>query len=67
MQIELTHEEVDILAHLLQERCRELRFEIAHTDHRLYKQSLGHRLEILESVLMRIQSREAPARSVEVA
>lgn len=67
MQIELTLEEADVLAHLLQERCRELRFEIAHTDHRQYKLSLDRRLEILESVLGHLQPKETPTRSVEVA
>ncbi len=67
MQIELTHDEMDVLGHLLQERCRELRFEIAHTDHREYKRSLNRRLEVLESVLGRIVTKETPARSVEVA
>lgn len=67
MQFELTHDEADILAHLLEGRCRELRFEIAHTDHREYKRSLNYRLEVLESVLARIQPREATARSIEVA
>lgn len=67
MQLELNHDEIDILAHLLQERCRELRFEIAHTDHRQYRKSLDHRLEVLESVLARMETKEAPTRSVEVA
>ncbi len=64
MQVEFTHDEVEILAHLLQERARELRFEIAHTDHRLYKQSLNHRLDILEGILARIEPRK---QQVEVA
>ncbi len=67
MQIELNHEEMEILAHLLQERCRELRFEIANTDHRQYKQTLRQRLETLESVLARVETRESQPRSVEVA
>lgn len=67
MQIELSEDELEIVGYLLQEHCRELHFEIAHTDNRQYKRSLKHRLEVLESVVARIQPTEASAHSVVVA
>jgi hypothetical protein len=54
MQVELDTSEAEVLAQLLQERCRELLFEISHTDHREYRRALEHRLELLEAVLPRI-------------
>jgi hypothetical protein len=67
MQIEITSEEAEVLALLLKEHCRELHFEIAHTDHREYKRSLLLRLELMESVLERITSKTARASVLEAA
>jgi len=64
MHIELTEAEVEALATLLQEHCRELRFEISHTDHREFRTSLEHRLEVFEGVLRQIK---IPAQVREVA
>ncbi len=61
MQVEFSHDEAEILAHMLQERTREMRFEIAHTDHRQYRESLNHRLEVLEGILARVERGEKRA------
>lgn len=56
-----------MLAQLLQEHCRELRFEISHTDHREYRHVLELRLEMLEGVLVRITPTAARSSILEVA
>jgi hypothetical protein len=55
MHIDLSPAELEALATLLHEHCRELRFEISHTDHRDYKLSLEHRLEVFQGVLQRVR------------
>jgi hypothetical protein len=49
--VELTTEEIDLLAHTIKVALNGLRFEIAHTDHRDFKAELVKRQHALEHVL----------------
>ncbi len=67
MQIDLTYSEGEMLLQLLDEHCRELRFEISHTDHREYRQVLENRLEMLEGLATRLMPSSSRTSMVEVA
>jgi hypothetical protein len=49
--IELNHEQAETLRRTLEVALSSLRFEIAHTDHRDFRDMLRRREQILESLL----------------
>jgi len=59
--VELTKEEVTLLAELLETERDRLLVGIRHTDHRAYRDELRHRLGLVEVVLERLGSSIAAA------
>ena len=55
MELTLNAEERDLLVVILEQRHRELLKEIAHTDHRDFKQGLRNNERLLESLLGRLR------------
>lgn len=51
--LELTGQEVDIVAELLESERARLMVEIRHTDHRAYRDELRQRLDSVEELLAR--------------
>ena len=51
--LNLTSEEVAVLAELLESARKKLLVEIHHTDHRSFRDQLRHRLTLIESLLER--------------
>ncbi len=62
MEIHLTEEERELLAHILEERYLELRREIFRTDHHSFKQYLKEREQLLESLLEKLAIQELATR-----
>jgi hypothetical protein len=58
MEVHLSEVEREFLVDLLEERHLALQREIRHTDHRELKQLLHQRLEMLESLLDRVNAVE---------
>lgn len=54
MDLQLTAEERELLAHILQEKHRELLKEIFHTDHHEFKRLLREREKVLEGILTKL-------------
>jgi hypothetical protein len=54
MQLDLNDGETELLRQVLDSAFRELKYEIADTDTRRYKEDLKNRLHVLESVLDRV-------------
>ena len=61
IQIELTHEDIDMLREILASHLSELRMEIAHTDNRKLRERLKEREEVMKGVLARIPAGERAA------
>lgn len=55
MELTLTTEEQELLSSILGQRHREISREIAHTDHREFKQRLRKDEKLLESILSHLQ------------
>jgi len=55
MELTLKAEERELLLSILQQRHREMLKEIAHTDHREFKQGLRKNERLLESLLGRLR------------
>jgi hypothetical protein len=53
--LSFTSVELALLAELLQAERSKLLVEIRHTDHRVYREELRHRLENVESLAQRCQ------------
>ena len=51
--LNLSGEEMAILAELLESERAKLLVEIRHTDHRLFRDELRHRLTLVESLVLR--------------
>ncbi len=51
--LNLSGEELDILARLLESEQAKLLIEIRHTDHRAFRDELRHRLDLVEGLLER--------------
>jgi hypothetical protein len=51
--LNLTSEELTILANLLESERAKLLIEIRHTDHRIFRDELRHRLTLVESMVQR--------------
>ena len=56
MNIELTHEEKDLLAEMIDRRLKELRVEIHRTDSLIYREGLDRELAILEPLQERMST-----------
>ena len=56
MNIELTHEEKDLLCEILDRRLKELQVEIHRTDSLIYREGLNREL----AVLLSLQERMSP-------
>jgi len=54
MELTLNAEERELLLSILEQRHREMLKEIAHTDHREFKQGLRKNEKLLESLLGRL-------------
>jgi hypothetical protein len=52
---QLSTEELNLLAEVLQSEKTKLTVEIRHTDKRLFRQELKHRLDQVETLLTRLQ------------
>ena len=52
----LTSEELAILTELLESARTRLLVEIRHTDHRSFRDELRHRLDMVDSLLKRVQT-----------
>ena len=55
MELKLSAEEQGLLQTILEERHQELLKEIAHTDHREFKQGLRKNEKLLDSILSRLR------------
>ena len=55
MELTLNTEEQELLVSILDQRHRELLKEIAHTDHREFKQGLRKNERLLDSLLSRLR------------
>lgn len=55
MELTLNAEEQEFLLNILEQRERELLREIAHTDHREFKQGLRRDEKLLDSLVCRLQ------------
>lgn len=55
MEFTLNTEEQELLMSILEQRHRELLKEIAHTDHREFKQALRKSEKLLDSMLSRLR------------
>ena len=56
MELTLISEEHRLLVDILEQRQRELRREISHTDHKVFKQALRKDEKLLESILTRLRA-----------
>ena len=56
MELTLSAQEHQLLETVLEARYRVLQKEIAHTDHREFKQTLRDNEKIIESILTRIRT-----------
>ena len=56
MELTLSAQEQQLLETVLEARYRVLQKEIAHTDHREFKQTLRDNEKIIESILTRIRT-----------
>ena len=56
MELTLSAQEQQLLETVLEARYRVLQKEIAHTDHRDFKQTLRDNEKIIESILTRIRT-----------
>jgi hypothetical protein len=56
MELTLSAQEQQLLEAVLEARYRVLQKEIAHTDHREFKQTLRDNEKIIESILARIRT-----------
>ncbi len=56
MELTLINEERRLLLDILEQRQRELRREISHTDHKEFKQALRKDEKLLESILTRLRA-----------
>ena len=59
MELHLDHGEQQALASFVEERLRDLRREIAHTDRREFRAILRSREEVLEGILSRLAAESA--------
>jgi hypothetical protein len=59
MELTLSDEEQEFLSNILEQRLRELLEEIAHTDHREFREGLRRSEKLLESLLFRLQATTA--------
>ncbi len=55
MELTLTNEEEELLVHILEQRHRELRKEISHTDHYEFKEILRKNDGLIESILTHLR------------
>ena len=53
--LSLSAEEYGVLAELLESERTKLLVEIRHTDHRLFRDELRHRLDTVEALLVRFE------------
>jgi hypothetical protein len=60
MELSLNVEEQGFLSNILEQHHRELLNEIAHTDHREFKQGLLKDEKLLSSLLSRVQGTAVP-------
>lgn len=51
--LNLNTEELVVLADLLESECAKLLVEIRHTDHRVFRDELRHRLTLVEGLVER--------------
>ena len=56
MNIDLTHEEKDLLCEMLERRLNELRVEIHRTDSLTYREGLDRELAVLEPLQERLSA-----------
>ena len=61
MQLTLSAQEQLLLEEVLEERCIALEREIAHTDHRDFRQTLRKHQELIECMLNRLRVETAAA------
>ena len=54
MELHLSAEQRDLLLEILEERHRELLWEMAHTDHHHFKQVLRSKERVVESMLEKV-------------
>ncbi len=54
MELKLTVDEEQLVAEILRNHQRELRLEISHTDHQIFKSRLRERARLLEAVLEKL-------------
>jgi hypothetical protein len=60
MELTLSVEEQEFLSNILERRHRELLNEIAHTDHRVFKQGLLKDEKLLDSLVCRLRGTAVP-------
>jgi hypothetical protein len=60
MELTLSTEEQQFLSNILEQRDRELLHEIAHTDHREFKQELLKDEKLLDSLICRLRRTAVP-------
>ena len=58
MELTLSGEEYEFLVNILEQRHRELLREIAHTDHREFRQGLRCDEKLLDSLICRLRETE---------
>lgn len=56
MELRLSAQEQQLLEEILEARYRVLQKEIAHTDHREFKQTLREHEKLIESILERLRT-----------
>ncbi len=56
MELRLSAQEQQLLEEILEARYRVLQKEIAHTDHREFKQTLRDNEKLIESILSRLRT-----------
>lgn len=56
MELRLSAQEQQLLEEILEARYRVLQKEIAHTDHREFKQTLRENEKLIESILERLRT-----------
>ncbi|HWH60273.1 MAG TPA: hypothetical protein VN682_21775 [Terriglobales bacterium] len=56
MELKLSAQEQQLLEAILEARYRVLQKEIAHTDHREFKQTLREHEKLIESILTRLRT-----------
>jgi len=60
MELTLSDQEQEYLLNILEQRHRELLHEIAHTDHREFKQELLRDEKLLDSLVCRLRRTAVP-------